>query len=83
MPKIKKHESDNAQAYSIYPGLFIFTGPGRMMRPVINLSTNNTEYIGSMEQVYLHVCIKPEEFVEGVCIIKFFKLKFYFISFKR
>lgn len=68
VPRINKSESDNTLAYSIYPGLFIFTGPGRMMRPVINLATNENEYIGSMEQVYLHVCIKPEEFVEGVSI---------------
>jgi hypothetical protein len=66
LPKINKSESDNTSAYSIYPGLYIFTGPGRMMRPVINLATNNNEYIGSMEQCYLHICIKPEEFVEGV-----------------
>jgi DNA-directed RNA polymerase I subunit RPA2 len=66
LPKIDKSESDNTSAYSIYPGLYIFTGPGRMMRPVINLATNNNEYIGSMEQCYLHICIKPEEFVEGV-----------------
>jgi hypothetical protein len=50
----------------MYPGLYLFTGSGRMMRPVTNLSTNNNEYIGTMEQGFLHICIKPEEFVEGV-----------------
>jgi hypothetical protein len=39
-----------------------------MMRPVKNLSTNDIEYIGTMEQCYLHVCVKPEEFVENVII---------------
>lgn len=52
--------------FSLYPGLYIFTSPGRMMRPVKNLVTNQTEYIGTMEQCYLHVCVKPEEFVQDV-----------------
>ena len=54
--------------YTLYPALYLFSTPGRMMRPVKNLTTNETEYIGSMEQCYLHVCIKPEEFVENVKI---------------
>jgi len=58
----------NSNTYSLYPGLYIFTSPGRMMRPVKNLSTNDTEYIGTMEQCYLHVCVKPEEFVENVIL---------------
>ncbi len=55
--------------YNLYPGLYIFTNSGRMMRPVVNLTTNNVEYIGTMEQCYLHVCIKPEEFIENVNIL--------------
>ena len=62
VPKINLENS----TYSIYPGLFIFTNPGRMMRPVTNLTTNDIEYIGTMEQCYLHVCVRPEEFVENV-----------------
>lgn len=34
-----------------YPGLFLFSTPARMVRPVINLATNVTEMIGSFEQV--------------------------------
>lgn len=34
-----------------YPGIFLFTSPSRMMRPVVNLSTNTVELIGSFEQV--------------------------------
>ena len=52
--------------YSLYPGLYLFTTPGRMMRPVRNLQTQAVEYIGSLEQCYLHICINPEEFVEKV-----------------
>jgi DNA-directed RNA polymerase I subunit RPA2 len=62
---VPKIEQENC-SYTLYPGLYLFTSPGRMMRPVKNLSTNNVEYIGTMEQCYLHVCIKPEEFVEDV-----------------
>ncbi|XP_063972531.1 DNA-directed RNA polymerase I subunit RPA2 isoform X2 [Diachasmimorpha longicaudata] len=46
---------------SQYPGLFIFTGPARMMRPVLNLAVNKVELIGTFEQVYLEICIVPEE----------------------
>ncbi len=34
-----------------FPGLFLFTTPARMMRPVLNMATNTTELIGSFEQV--------------------------------
>ena len=34
-----------------YPGLYIMSTPARMVRPVLNLSTNTTEMIGSFEQV--------------------------------
>ncbi|XP_015126829.1 DNA-directed RNA polymerase I subunit RPA2 [Diachasma alloeum] len=46
---------------SQYPGLFVFTGPARMMRPVINLAANKVELIGTFEQVYLEICTVPEE----------------------
>ncbi|XP_067931459.1 DNA-directed RNA polymerase I subunit RPA2-like [Watersipora subatra] len=46
---------------SSYPGLFLFTNTGRMMRPVINLQHNATEYIGSFEQVYMDIAVKPNE----------------------
>ena len=50
-------------SYTLYPGLYLFTSPGRLVRPVRNLQTNTVEYIGTMEQCYLHICVKPEEFV--------------------
>ena len=34
-----------------YPGLFLFSTPARMMRPVLNLATKTKELIGSFEQV--------------------------------
>ena len=43
---------------SMYPGLFLFTTPCRMVRPVRNLAVGKQELIGTFEQVcvnsYLH-----------------------------
>lgn len=58
---------------SQYPGLYLFTGPARMMRPVKNLTVDKVELIGTFEQVYLDVCVTPEEAHEGV---NFFFIKF-------
>lgn len=51
-----------------YPGLYLFTNAARMMRPVINLATQKTELIGTFEQVYLDICVVPEEAYSGVNI---------------
>ncbi|XP_001844066.2 DNA-directed RNA polymerase I subunit RPA2 [Culex quinquefasciatus] len=44
-----------------YPGLYIFVGAARMMRPVINLDANKVELIGTFEQVYMDICITAKE----------------------
>ncbi len=49
-----------------YPGLFLFTGPARMVRPVVNLALNAIELIGSFEQVYLDISVAEEEAYAGV-----------------
>lgn len=49
-----------------YPGLFLFVGPARMMRPIHNLIANKIEFIGSFEQVYMNICISSDEAYEGV-----------------
>lgn len=54
-----------------FPGLFLFTGPARMMRPVLNLAAQQIELIGTFEQVYLDICLVPEEAYEGVKMIYF------------
>ncbi|CAB0043496.1 unnamed protein product [Trichogramma brassicae] len=51
---------------SQYGGIFLFTGPARMMRPVMNLSVNKIEYIGTFEQVYMEICITAEEAYKGL-----------------
>jgi len=38
-----------------FSGIFLFTTPGRFSRPVKNLIADKTEWIGSMEQVYLSI----------------------------
>jgi DNA-directed RNA polymerase I subunit RPA2 len=43
-----------------YPGIFIFTGAARMMRPVFNIAAKAIEYIGTLEQVKLLLHRKSE-----------------------
>ncbi|XP_014250350.1 DNA-directed RNA polymerase I subunit RPA2 [Cimex lectularius] len=49
-----------------FPGLFLFTNEARMMRPVLNLAVKQIELIGTFEQVYLDICITPEEAIKGM-----------------
>lgn len=49
-----------------YPGIFLFVGSARMMRPVFNLAHKKIEYIGTFEQVYLEIAIKKEEIYPNV-----------------
>ncbi|XP_006005108.2 DNA-directed RNA polymerase I subunit RPA2 [Latimeria chalumnae] len=51
---------------SIYPGLFIFTTPCRMMRPVRNLSLGKEELIGTLEQLYMDIAIFEGEIVPEI-----------------
>ncbi|KAH9444564.1 hypothetical protein MJO28_013414 [Puccinia striiformis f. sp. tritici] len=48
-----------------YPGLFLFSNPARMMRPVQLLSNNKTDLVGSFEQVYMDIACSPEEIDPG------------------
>lgn len=49
-----------------YPGFFLFVGPARMMRPVINLQANREEYIGTFEQIYMNISIIASEMYPGI-----------------
>ncbi|XP_056147327.1 DNA-directed RNA polymerase I subunit RPA2 [Lampris incognitus] len=51
---------------SIYPGLFLFTTPCRMVRPVQNLALGQQELIGTFEQLYINVGILEDEIEAGV-----------------
>ncbi|KAG8749455.1 hypothetical protein FRC12_013409 [Ceratobasidium sp. 428] len=49
-----------------YPGLYLFASRARMMRPVKYLANGRDDSIGSFEQVYMEVAIRPEEIEESV-----------------
>ncbi|KAG9484200.1 hypothetical protein GDO78_009880 [Eleutherodactylus coqui] len=51
---------------SLYPGLYLFTTPGRLVRPVRNLAIGKEELIGSLEQVFLNVAVFEGDIVPGV-----------------
>ena len=49
-----------------YPGLYLFTGRSRMMRPVVYLENGKTDHLGTFEQVYMDVACIPLEIEKGV-----------------
>lgn len=49
-----------------YPGLFLFTSPARLLRPVTNLVTETEELIGTMEQVYLNIAVNVNEIIPEI-----------------
>ncbi|XP_062979996.1 DNA-directed RNA polymerase I subunit RPA2 [Elgaria multicarinata webbii] len=51
---------------SLYPGLYIFTTPCRMMRPVRNLVLGKEEWIGTMEQVFMNIAVSEDEIEPGL-----------------
>nr|XP_033792439.1 DNA-directed RNA polymerase I subunit RPA2 [Geotrypetes seraphini] len=51
---------------SLYPGLFLFTTPCRMVRPVRNLAVGKEELIGTLEQVFLNIAVFEGEIVPGM-----------------
>ncbi|KAF7727777.1 DNA-directed RNA polymerase I subunit rpa2 [Apophysomyces ossiformis] len=49
-----------------YPGLYLFSSPARMMRPVKFLGNGKTDMIGTFEQVYMDIACMDDEVVPGV-----------------
>lgn len=49
-----------------YPGLFLFTGCARLVRPVLNRSSGKTEMIGPMEQPFMDIACLAEDVREGI-----------------
>eukprot|EP00930_Biecheleria_cincta_P034212 TRINITY_DN23660_c0_g1_i1.p1 TRINITY_DN23660_c0_g1~~TRINITY_DN23660_c0_g1_i1.p1 ORF type:complete len:1329 (-),score=222.44 TRINITY_DN23660_c0_g1_i1:64-3651(-) len=45
----------------LFPGLFLFLGPGRLTRPVRCLATGKKEWIGPMEQLFLNISVLRAE----------------------
>lgn len=48
-----------------YPGLYLFAGRSRMMRPVKLLHNGKQDSVGSFEQVYLDIACQPDEIEPG------------------
>lgn len=59
------------KAVGQYKGIFLFTSSSRMMRPLLHISTREIEFVGTFEQVYLEVAVRPNEIYKG-------KSKFYY-----
>lgn len=49
-----------------YPGLYLFTGAARLVRPVLHRSTGRTEMIGPMEQPFMDIACLDEDIREGI-----------------
>uniref|UniRef100_A0AC35TFL9 DNA-directed RNA polymerase subunit beta n=1 Tax=Rhabditophanes sp. KR3021 TaxID=114890 RepID=A0AC35TFL9_9BILA len=61
-----RSSTDPTNVSTQFPGLYLFTEPGRLTRPVKNLLWDKTEFVGTFEQVYMSIVIKPEEAEVGV-----------------
>ena len=55
-----------SEAGSPFPGLFLFSGPARMVRPVLQRTTGKTEMIGPMEQAFMDIACLDEDIREGI-----------------
>jgi len=49
-----------------YPGLFLFTGAARLVRPVLHRASGKTEMIGPMEQPFMDIACLAEDVREGI-----------------
>jgi DNA-directed RNA polymerase I subunit RPA2 len=49
-----------------YPGLFLFSTPSRMSRPVKYLANSKTDIVGPFEQVYMDIACLKEDIVPGI-----------------
>lgn len=48
-----------------YPGLYLFGGHSRMMRPVRYLPLDKEDIVGSFEQVYMNIAVTPQEIMNN------------------
>lgn len=49
-----------------YPGLYIFGGHSRMIRPTKYLPLGKEDLVGPFEQVYMNIAVTPEEIEKGI-----------------
>ena len=55
-----------SSAGSPFPGLYLFTGAARMIRPVLQRATGKTEFVGPMEQAFMDIACLDEDIREGI-----------------
>jgi DNA-directed RNA polymerase I subunit RPA2 len=48
-----------------YPGVYLFSGPARMIRPVKYLPLDREDFVGSMEQPFMSIAVTEPEIVSG------------------
>lgn len=48
-----------------YPGIYMSSGPSRMVRPVTYLPLQKEDYVGSFEQPYMWIAVKRREIKSG------------------
>ncbi|XP_029641029.1 DNA-directed RNA polymerase I subunit RPA2 isoform X1 [Octopus sinensis] len=51
---------------SLYPGVYLFSGVSRLVRPVLNLTWNKLEMIGTFEQIYLDIAVNADSIHDGI-----------------
>lgn len=49
-----------------YPGLFLFLGPSRMLRPVKFIPLQKPDYVGPFEQPFMEIACLPQDIISGV-----------------
>mmetsp|Transcript_2255 Transcript_2255/g.4156 ORF Transcript_2255/g.4156 Transcript_2255/m.4156 type:complete len:834 (-) Transcript_2255:1898-4399(-) len=55
-----------SSAGSPFPGLYLFTGAARMVRPVLHRASGKTEMIGPLEQAFMDIACLDEDIREGI-----------------
>lgn len=50
----------------LYPGLFLFSQPSRLIRPVKYLPLDKDDYIGSFEQPFMEIACVAADFIPGL-----------------
>ncbi|OLL24928.1 putative DNA-directed RNA polymerase I subunit RPA2 [Neolecta irregularis DAH-3] len=54
-----------------YPGLYLFSTPARMVRPVRHLATDKEDLVGPFEQVYMEIACMPQDIHKETTHIEF------------
>lgn len=49
-----------------FPGLYLYGGRARMIRPVNYLPLDKLDYVGPFEQVYMNIAVTPEEIENNI-----------------